>query len=81
MQFSQKKKSLKFDLQLVDEREKLEKIDEKIDVIVDDEEVDEIDAGLGEIGAGRRDSKYTNNQIKQIYGASNADTNFIEKFK
>ena len=48
----------------MDEREKLEKIDEKIDVIVDDEEVDEIDAGLGEIGAGRRDSKYTNNQIK-----------------
>ena len=33
-------------------------------MIVDDEEVDEIDAGLGEIGAGRRDSKYTNNQIK-----------------
>jgi len=45
--FSQKKKLLKFDIHLVDEREKLEQIDEKMDVIVDDQEVDEIDQGLG----------------------------------
>ena len=44
LMFSQKKKSLKFDIQLVDERQMLEQIDEKIDVIVDDDEADEIQA-------------------------------------
>ena len=44
LMFSQKKKALKFDIQLVDERQKLEQIDEKIDGIYDDLEVDEIDA-------------------------------------
>ena len=53
LQFSQKKKQLKFDIQLIDERDQLEKIDEKIDIVVDDGEVDEIDDQLEELRPGR----------------------------
>ena len=70
IRFSQKKKSIKFDIQLVDEREKLDQLNEKIDGFVDDEEVDQINEQLGE-----------SNQPKTAkgnvgYGISNADTNF-----
>ena len=40
IRLSQKKKSIKFDIQLVDEREKLDQLNEKIDGFVDDDEVD-----------------------------------------
>ena len=43
LMFSQKKKAVKFDLILVDERKQLEQANEKMDYAVDDDEVDEID--------------------------------------
>jgi len=78
--FSQKKKSLKFDIHLVDEREILEQIDEKMDVVVDDEEVDEIDQGLGDMGVGRKTSNKLPKTGSAVYGASNADNNFVVRF-
>ena len=76
IRFSQKKKSIKFDIQLVDEREKLDQLNEKIDGFVDDEEVDQINEQLGESAQAPKTAKGNVG-----YGVSNADTNFQERFK
>ena len=76
IRFSQKKKSIKFDIQLVDEREKLDQLNEKIDGFVDDEEVDQINEQLGESATAPKTAKGNVG-----YGVSNADTNFQERFK
>ena len=51
-----------------------------MDVVVDDEEVDEIDQGLGEIGVGRQQTSGLERGAKTVYGASNADNNFVDRF-
>ena len=49
-----------------------------MDVVVDDDEVDEIDKGLEEIGVGRATPQ---RKTSAAVGASIADTNFIERFE
>ena len=79
--FSQKKKALKFDIQLVDEREQLEKMDEKIDIVVDDGEVDEIDGKLEDLRPGRKNLADGSGNATPMPGASLADTEFAKRFQ
>ena len=61
----------------MDEREKLDQINKKIDGFVDDEEVDQINEELGE--TQQLPNKSGKGNVG--YGVSNADTNFQERFK
>ena len=75
--FNEKKKKFKFEIQLAEEREELQKIDG-----MDDEQVEMVD--LDEIGLGRGKLQVgpDGNPIAgyNIYGASNADKNFVKRF-
>lgn len=52
-----------------------------MDIVVDDEEMDDIDNNLGQIGVGRTQKANKNRSGSAVYGASNADNNFIARFE
>ena len=79
LMFSQQKKQLKFDIELLDERDQLEKIDEKIDIVEDDGEVDDLDDMIEELRPGRAQPSPAA-MGTSTYGASNVDTEFIKRF-
>ena len=80
LRHGEKKKSLKFEIQLVDEADQLEKIDDQVDAM-DDAELDDVELQMDEFGVGKRKTlgakssvvdrkKSTNSQTRQgtIYG-------------
>ena len=89
LRHGEKKKSMKFEIQLVDEQEELEKIDDQVGAM-DDEEIDAVD--LDDIGVGKRktlaphpDRKMTGGHSAAsrqgtIYGASRTQNDFIDRF-
>lgn len=56
-------------------------MDEKIDVVVDDGEVDEIDGKLEELRPGRKNTADGPGQSTPMPGASLADNEFIKRFQ
>ena len=54
-----------------------------MDVVVDDDEVNEIDQGLEEIGVGRnvKNKAAMGRSGSAVYGASHMDNNFVERFQ
>ena len=90
--FSQKKKAVKFDIILTDERNKLEKANNQIDIAVDDDDVDNIakhlEEGYGEgrrntgsaMGGGGTNRNQNNDGNNVVFGRSQADTKFVERF-
>ena len=51
-----------------------------MDIVVDDEEMDDISNNLAQIGVGRG-QQATKRAGSAVYGASNADNNFIARFE
>jgi len=74
--YNEKKKKFKFEIQLAEEREALRKIDGMDDEAVEMVDLDEIGIGRGKLQLGP-DGKP---QAYNLYGASNADKNFVQKF-
>ena len=76
--YNEKKKRFKFEIQLADEREELQKIEG-----LDSEDVENVN--LDEIGLGRGKLQLDKDGKPEagfnIYGASNADKNFVKKFE
>jgi hypothetical protein len=76
--YNEKKKRFKFEIQLADEREELQKIEGLDSEDVENVDLDEIGLGRGKLNLdhqGKPESSYN------LYGASNADKNFVKKFE
>lgn len=75
--FNEKKKKFKFEIQLAEEREELQKIDGMDDEQVEMVDLDEIGLGRGKLQVGPDGNPISS---YNIYGTSNADKNFVKRF-